>query len=208
MKALILVDIQNDFLPGGALAVNQGDEVIPVVNRISPLFDLIVSTQDWHPLNHGSFAANHEGKSPGEVISLHELTQVLWPVHCVQESPGAAFAGNLDMTSVAKVFPKGTDPEIDSYSGFYDNGHRKSTGMGEYLKQKGVKTVYIAGLATDYCVKFTALDACSEGFETVVIRDGCRAVNLQPGDDEKAFMEMEMGGAQIIHSEIITRNGI
>ncbi|MCB0839717.1 MAG: bifunctional nicotinamidase/pyrazinamidase [Bacteroidetes bacterium] len=197
-KALIIVDIQNDFLPGGALAVNEGDQIIPLVNSIQNQFDLIVATQDWHPANHGSFAANHQEKSPGEVIDLYGLTQVLWPVHCVQNSPGAEFASDLDMKQVAKIFPKGTDPDIDSYSGFFDNGRKKKTGLGDFLQSEGVTHVYVVGLATDYCVKYTALDAASLGFQTTVIKDACRGVNLQPNDTEDALSEMLAKGIKIM----------
>ena len=197
-KALIIVDIQNDFLPGGALAVNEGDQIIPLVNSIQNQFDLIVATQDWHPANHGSFAANHQEKSPGEVIDLYGLTQVLWPVHCVQNSPGAEFASDLDMKQVAKIFPKGTDPNIDSYSGFFDNGRKKKTGLGDFLQSEGVTHVYVVGLATDYCVKYTALDAASLGFQTTVIKDACRGVNLQPNDTEDALSEMLAKGIKIM----------
>ncbi len=204
MDALILVDIQNDFLPGGALAVQQGDAVIPVANKLQPYFDCVVATQDFHPSGHLSFAANHPGKKPGEHITLKGLDQVLWPVHCVQDTPGAAFAKSLNRTRVEKIFQKGTDAEIDSYSGFYDNGHLKATGLGDYLKKRGVSRVIIAGLATDYCIKFTALDARQLGFETVVVKDGTRAVNLQEGDDERAMKEMEDWGVKLLTlSEII-----
>lgn len=203
MDALILVDIQHDFLPGGALAVRRGDEVIPVVNELQKYFDLIVATQDYHPRNHLSFAANHERKEPGDHITLKGLDQVLWPVHCVQESSGAAFAEALHMEKVAKVFQKGTDPEIDSYSGFYDNGHLKATGLGDYLKEKGVDRVIIVGLAADYCVKFTALDARQLGFDTVVVKDGTHAVNLQEGDFERAMEQLESNGVKIRTSEEI-----
>ena len=139
MNALILVDIQNDFVPGGALAVPEDDAVIPIANRLQEnrRFDLIVATQDWHPADHGSFAANHPGRKVGEMIDLHGLPQILWPVHCVQETRGAAFADGLATMKIEKVFTKGTDPAIDSYSGFFDNGHRRSTGMGEYLRARG-----------------------------------------------------------------------
>lgn len=197
MDALILVDIQNDFLPGGALAVQQGDEVIPVANELQKYFDLVVATQDFHPQNHLSFAVNHQGKAPGEHIDLKGLDQVLWPAHCVQGSAGAEFADALEMDKVAKVFQKGTDPEIDSYSGFYDNGHLKATGLGDYLKEKDVDRVVIVGLAADYCVKFTALDARQLEFDTVVVRDGTRAVNLQEDDFEKALEELSSQGIKI-----------
>ena len=201
MRALILVDIQNDFLPGGALAVPHGDEVVPVANRLSPLFGLVVATQDWHPRDHGSFAANHPGKKPGDVIELHGLRQILWPVHCVQGTPGADFAPGLDTSRIKRVFQKGTDPAIDSYSGFFDNGHRKSTGLGDYLLEQMVSQVLVMGLATDYCVKFTALDSIQRlGFSTYVIRDGCRGVNLQHGDTDRAFEEMTANKVSVCHS--------
>lgn len=206
MDALILVDIQKDFLPGGALAVSQGDQVIPVANELQKHFNLVVATQDYHPASHLSFAANHKGKKPGDHIELKGLDQVLWPVHCVQESEGAAFADTLEMDKVEKVFQKGTDPEIDSYSGFYDNGHLKATGLGDYLRQKGVDRVVIAGLAADYCVKYTALDAKGLGFDTVVVKDGTRAVNLQEVDFERALEEMESQGIRIVSSEEIKKN--
>lgn len=197
MKALILVDIQNDFLPGGALAVPEGDRVIPVANRMVPRFDLVVATQDCHPAGHGSFAANHAGRRPGEVIQLGGLPQVLWPVHCVQNTPGAAFAPDLDVSRVARVFPKGTDPEIDSYCGFFDNGHRKATGLGDYLRDHGVTEVAVLGLATDYCVKATAIDARNLGFETTLILDGCRGVELAPGDCARAVEEINRTGVRV-----------
>jgi nicotinamidase/pyrazinamidase len=197
MKALVLVDIQNDFLPGGALAVPEGDAVVPVANRLQPAFDLVVATQDWHPSNHGSFAANHPGAKPGQVIDLHGLRQVLWPVHCVQHTPGAALAPGLKTVRIARVFQKGTDPEIDSYSGFFDNGHRKATGLELYLKERGVTDVFIAGLATDYCVKFTALDAVKAGLRAGLVADGCRGVNLQPGDSDRAIDELKRGGVRV-----------
>lgn len=200
MKALILVDIQNDFVPGGALPVKEGDQIVPLVNAIQAGFELVVATQDWHPPEHESFAANHPGREVGEVIDLHGLQQVLWPVHCVQHSWGADFVPELDRSRVARVFHKGTDPHIDSYSGFFDNGHRKATGLGDYLREKGVEEVYIVGLATDYCVKFTALDACSLGFRTYVIADACRGVNLQPNDSQLALQAMREAGAHIIQS--------
>ncbi len=198
--ALILVDVQNDFLPGGALAVPEGDEIVPLINKLQAQFDLVLATQDHHPANHGSFAANHRGHQPGEVIDLDGLSQILWPVHCVQGSHGAAFSNDLDMKKVTKVFTKGENPNIDSYSGFFDNGKRQKTGLGDYLKERRVDRVYIVGLATDYCVKFTALDAVDLGFDTYVIKDATRAVNLQPGDFEKSLLEMEKAGVKVIES--------
>lgn len=197
-RALILVDLQNDFMPDGALPVPEGYDVIEVANALQSRFDLVVATQDWHPPDHRSFASNHPGKQPGDVVDLEGLEQILWPDHCVQDTRGAEFVRGLELDHVARVFQKGTDPFIDSYSGFSDNGHRKSTGLDEYLRDHGVDTVYVAGVATDYCVKYTALDALRQGFDTWVVRDGCRAVNLAPGDDDRAFAEMRSAGAHIV----------
>lgn len=198
-KALILVDLQYDFCPGGALEVARGDETIAVANRVARHFELVVATQDWHPADHGSFAANHEGAEPYQVIDLNGLQQVLWPVHCVQGTRGAAFHDDLTAT-VTKVFPKGTDATVDSYSGFWDNGKRKPTGLAPWLREQGVRAVYVLGLATDYCVKFTALDACGEGFATFLIEDGCRAVNLVAGDGERAIDDMRSSGVVVVES--------
>jgi len=203
MKALILVDIQNDFVPGGALAVPRGDEVVFVANRVQRSFDLVVATQDWHPAGHGSFAANHPGRNPGDVIDLDGLAQVLWPIHCVQHTHGAEFVAELNTDSIAKVFRKGTDPLIDSYSGFFDNGRRKATGLGDYLTSRGVTEVFVMGLATDYCVKFTALDAVRLGFKTFLIEDGCRGVELAKGDSARAIMEMKRAGVIVVTSGVL-----
>ncbi len=202
-RALILVDIQNDFIPGGSLAVADGDATVPVANRLQPHFDLVVATQDWHPANHGSFASNHPGRKPGELSELGGLPQVLWPDHCVQGSRGAEFHHDLDLSRVARVFRKGTDPEIDSYSGFFDNGHRKATGLGDYLREQEVTDVYVMGLATDYCVKWTALDALQLGFRTHLIEDGSRGVELKPGDVAAAVEEVRRAGAEITSSGAI-----
>lgn len=198
MKALIIVDIQNDFLPGGALAVPGGEEIIPLVNRLQDKFDLVVATQDWHPAGHGSFASSHPGKKTGEVIMLNGMEQILWPDHCVQGTHGAEFAGGLDVSRIAGIIRKGTDPGIDSYSGFFDNGRKKDTGLHEFLKSNGVDTVYIAGLATDYCVKYTALDAAALGYGTFVIAGATRAVNLKSGDYDRALEEMKAAGMKIV----------
>ncbi len=194
MRALIIVDLQYDFMPGGALAVADGDATVAVANRLMPHFDLVVATQDFHPPGHGSFASQHAGTAPGEQIDLHGLPQTLWPDHCVQGTRGAELHEALECARVARVFPKGTDTAVDSYSGFFDNGKRKATGLGDYLKGEGVTEVFVMGLATDYCVKFTALDAAELGFATRVITDGCRAVNLQPGDGEAALAELREAG--------------
>jgi nicotinamidase/pyrazinamidase len=203
MKALIIVDVQNDFCPGGALAVPEGDQVVPVVNELMDQFDLVIATQDWHPQNHGSFAANHEGKNPGEVIKLGSLSQVLWPVHCVQHSEGADFHPGLDRDKIEKVFVKGTDSSVDSYSGFFDNGKIKATGLGDYLRVKGVKSVHVCGLATDYCVKATAVDAHELGLETTIVADACRGVDLNEGDVQKAIDDMLESGIKMVSSRSI-----
>jgi nicotinamidase/pyrazinamidase len=201
MKALILVDLQYDFMPGGALAVPDGDAVVPLANRLQGAFELVVATQDWHPANHGSFAANHPGRAPGEVITLGGLPQVLWPTHCVQGSKGAELVAGLDRSRIAAVLQKGCDPAIDSYSGFFDNGGRRSTGLGEFLQARGVEEVFVLGLATDYCVKFTALDAVGLKFKRVsLVVDACRAVDLSPGDGEAAIAAMQAAGVALVRS--------
>lgn len=207
MRALIVVDLQNDFMPGGALAVAEGDAVVAVANRLIPRFELVVATQDWHPAEHGSFAANHADRRPGEVIDLDGLDQVLWPVHCVQGGAGAAFHADLDVDGITEVFPKGQDPKVDSYSGFFDNGKRRATGLGDYLRAKGVDEVFVLGLATDYCVKFTALDAVALGFRTSLIADACRAVNLRPEDGAEAIAAMAEAGVAIVASTDIASAG-
>ncbi len=203
MKALILVDLQNDFCPGGALPVPEGDAVIPLANALQGRFDLVVATRDWHPANHASFAASHPGRKAGEVIELDGLAQVLWPVHCVEGTWGAEFHPALDRRRIAQVFRKGTDPRIDSYSGFFDNGRRHSTGLADYLRQRGVSEVFVCGLATDYCVKFTALDAVELGFATRVVLDACRGVDLQPGDVRRAVDEMQSRGVVMVDSDTL-----
>lgn len=199
-RALIIADIQYDFIPGGSLAVARGEEVVPVANRLQPHFDLVVATQDWHPQNHGSFASNHPGRRPGDLSELAGLPQVLWPDHCVQGSHGAELHRDLDLSRVARVFRKGTDPAIDSYSGFFDNGHRKSTGLGDYLRAEEVTDVYVMGLATDYCVKWTALDAIRLGFRTHLVEDASRGVELAPGDVAAAIDEVRRAGGAIVRS--------
>lgn len=203
MKALILVDLQNDFCANGALEVPEGNAVIPIANQLIPQFELVIATQDWHPADHKSFAANHLFRQPGMVIDLHGLSQVLWPIHCVQESYGAQFVKELNTEGIHKIFQKGTDAEIDSYSGFFDNGKRKATGLGDYLKEQGVTEVYVLGLATDYCVKFTTLDALELGFKTYLIEDACRGVDLQVGDCARAIEEMRAAGAHIVSSGVL-----
>ncbi|MGH7131814.1 MAG: bifunctional nicotinamidase/pyrazinamidase [Phycisphaerales bacterium] len=198
MKSLILVDIQNDFLPGGALAVPRGDEVIPAANALVEEFDCIVATQDWHPAGHESFASSHAARRVGEVIDLHGLAQVLWPDHCVQGTRGAELAGALDRSRIERVFTKGESPTIDSYSGFYDNGRRRATGLAAWLRARGIDEVCVVGLATDYCVKATAIDAAREGLVTSVDLAACRGVELRPGDIGRACEEMREAGVLCI----------
>lgn len=194
-KAFLVVDVQNDFLPGGALGVHEGEKVVPLINQlIKQPFDLTVASLDWHPEAHGSFAETH-GKQVGEHTTLRGMDQILWPVHCVQDTSGAAFSDDLDHEHFDRVFHKGTDEGIDSYSAFFDNGHLKATGMGDYLKEHGITDLYIAGLTTDYCVKFSVLDALHLGFRAHVIQDACKPVNLSPNDEEKALAEMKKAGA-------------
>jgi nicotinamidase/pyrazinamidase len=200
MNALIIVDLQNDFLPGGALAVPGGDEVIPLANELQRRFDVVLVTQDWHPPDHGSFAANHPGKKPGDRIMLDGMEQILWPVHCVRNTRGAEFAPSFSTTRIAHVFHKGIDPRIDSYSTFFDNAHRRSTGLTDYLKDRSIKDIYLLGLALDYCVKYSALDARQLGLNTHVVLDGCRGIDLQPGDLDRAVDEMKRVGATILQS--------
>lgn len=201
MQALLLVDIQNDFTPGepgGVLAVPNGDEVIPVANRSMLNYELVVAMQDWHPPDHKSFASQHPGRQIGEVIDLEGLEQILWPDHCVQNTIGVEFCAELNMAGIHKVVRKGTAPDIDSYSGFFDNGHRKATGLTQLLREHSVTTVDVMGLATDYCVKFTALDAIKEGFATRLIVAGCRGVELNTGDCAIAMEQMMAAGVEMI----------
>lgn len=202
MRALIFVDPQNDFLPGGALAVTDGDQIIPVANRLlaerGRLFDFVVATQDWHPAGHESFASSHKNQNIGSVIDLHGLQQIMWPDHCVQGSNGAAFSENLMIHKIDGIFRKGTHRAVDSYSGFFDNARRGDTGLNTWLKDHDVTDLTIMGLATDYCVKFTVLDALSLGFQVAVVADGCRAVNLAQGDETRAFNDMRDAGAEVV----------
>lgn len=202
-NCLILVDIQNDFCPGGALAVPEGKVVIPLANSLQPYFPLVVATQDWHPPHHVSFASSHPNQAPGSHIMLGELEQIVWPDHCVQRTAGAALHPALDTQRISKIFHKGIDPAIDSYSAFYDNAHQRSTGLSDYLRAQGIRRVYIAGLATDYCVKYSALDAIHEGFDVSVILDACRGVELMPGDTARACTEMQAAGIKLIQSSEI-----
>lgn len=201
MDALLIVDVQNDFLPGGSLPVPEGDKIIPVINALQPRFKHIIATKDWHPANHGSFASNHPGHQVGEVITLNGLEQILWPDHCVKGSPGAEFSPLLNQSLIQKVIFKGSDPAVDSYSAFFDNGRRIQTELHNYLRIKGIKRLYVTGLAADVCVYFTVKDALELGYETFLITDATKGVNLQPDDTDKAFEDMRNRGAKLIRSE-------
>jgi nicotinamidase/pyrazinamidase len=200
MRALLLIDIQNDFMPGGSLAVPDGDAVVPVANALMPKFALVVATQDWHPADHGSFAINHPGNVPGDVIELGGVPQVLWPSHCVQDTPGAAFHPGLNVVDIDEVFRKGTHPEVDSYSGFFDNNRSHETGLDEFLKARAVDEIVVAGLATDYCVRATCLDGADLGYAVTLVEDGCRAVNLGPDDGNLAIQQMRNAGVAVARS--------
>lgn len=199
--ALLLIDIQNDFCPGGALAVTEGDQVVAVANRFIAQWKenagLVVASQDWHPANHGSFAAN-AGTVPGEVGMLNGLQQVWWPVHCVQHSAGAAFHPALAIQQVDRVFQKGQAADVDSYSAFNDNGHRHATGLDAWLQSQQISELTVMGLATDYCVLFSVLDALTAGYRVNVVAAGCRGVNLQADDSKNALAAMSRQGAVIV----------
>lgn len=205
-KALIMVDLQNDFCQGGHLAVPDGDAVIKVANELQVHFDIIVATQDWHPENHVSFASNHPGYGIGDVAEFEHINQVLWPTHCVQNSKGADFHPDLDVTKISKIVHKGTDAKVDSYSAFFDNAHMRTTGLENYLNARHVQDLYIMGLATDYCVKYSSLDAIKLGFNVFVIKDACRGVDLKPGDVDAAFKEMQESGVQLITASDIGKS--
>lgn len=193
-KALLLVDIQNDFLPGGSLPVQKGYEVIPVANRAIPFFEIVLAIQDWHPANHCSFISQHLGHKAGDVILINSLPQTLWPDHCLQNTHGAKLASELNSKPILRIFRKGTDKDFDSYSGFYDNALRKSTGLGEYLIEMDIEEITIIGLTTEYCVNFTALDALALGLKPRVILEGIRGVELMHGDCVKALDKMRSAG--------------
>jgi nicotinamidase/pyrazinamidase len=201
MNALILVDIQNDFMSGGALAVPQGNLILPITNAIQQKFDLVIATQDWHPQGHKSFASSHPGKKIFATIELNGLEQVLWPDHCVQGTSGADFHKDLDTTKVEAIFRKGMDVNIDSYSGLYDNGRRKSTGMAGYLKERNVTKAFVCGLASDYCVYFTAKDLIQDGFETFFIEDATRPISNDGFSDAKSTLR-QMGAHIITHADL------
>lgn len=199
--ALLIVDVQNDFLPGGALAVSDGDQIIPVINRIQKKFDFIVASQDFHPANHKSFAANHKNGKIGELIVWKENLQILWPTHCVQNTEGAEFHKDLDRKNWKAIIRKGVDSDVDSYSAFFDNAYQIDTGLGKYLKDQQIDRVFVCGLALDYCVRYSALDSFALEFETYLITDATRAVNMSPTDGDDALEELKKTGVKLITSD-------
>ncbi len=195
-RTLILIDIQNDFTEGGSLAVPDGNKIIPIVNQLQFEFDHVVATQDWHPQSHGSFASNHPGKKPFDVIDLDGLKQTLWPDHCVQGSFGAEFHPDLETRKIASIFRKGMDPNIDSYSGFFDNGRRKQTGLKGYLTGLGLHALYFCGLALDYCVYYSIKDALEEGFDCFLYVDATRAISVD--QQEEILEELTRKGVHLL----------
>ncbi|WP_333660732.1 bifunctional nicotinamidase/pyrazinamidase [Chishuiella changwenlii] len=177
MRALIIVDLQNDFLPGGALAVNEGDKIIQRINQLQEKYDIIVATQDWHPSQHKSFASMHAGKEPFDVIDLNGTRQVLWPDHCVQGSKGAELHKDLNQNKIRAIFRKGMNPEVDSYSAFFDVNKKNPTGLDGFLKNLNVTSVFVCGLAADYCVYYTAKDALELGYTTSILEGSTKAIN-------------------------------
>lgn len=206
MTALILVDLQNDFMPGGALAVREGDKVLPIVNTLLSFpFDLIIATKDYHPKGHVSFASTHKRKV-GDHVECDGNIQLLWPDHCVQGTNGAEFHKNFNYHKVNVIIEKGIEKNVDSYSTFFDNQNKRSTGLEAILKEKKIHTLYLAGLATDYCVKYSALDGLRLKFKVYVVKEGCRGVNLRPFDADHAFEEMAHAGAHIVSIGDVKKN--
>ncbi|AEH77490.1 probabable pyrazinamidase/nicotinamidase protein [Sinorhizobium meliloti SM11] len=196
-EALIVIDMQNDFCPGGALAVEGGDEIVPAVNRLIDASPHVVLTQDWHPAGHSSFASTHPGKAPFQTVAMPYGEQTLWPEHCVQGSAGADFHPSLRWTSAELVIRKGFRREIDSYSAFFENDHRTPTGLAGYLRERGIKSVTLCGLATDFCVAFSALDAVAKGFSTSVVLGACRGIDLN-GSLAAMTLRMRDAGVRLI----------
>jgi nicotinamidase/pyrazinamidase len=200
MKALLIVDVQNDFCPGGALEVPGGDQIIPVINALSNTFDSVIQTQDWHPEGHSSFASSHSDKEPFETIEMPYGTQVLWPDHCVQGSGGADFHPDLETNRSQLIVRKGFRKEIDSYSAFFENDDKTSTGLTGYLRERDIDTLYAVGLATDFCVKWSVLDGIKEGFDLFVVEDAVKGIDID-GSVDQAWSEMLGAGAQKVSSE-------
>ncbi len=199
---LVIVDVQNDFCPGGALAVPDGDSVVPVINRIAPAFAQVVLAQDWHPPGHQSFASSHPGRQPFETIEAAYGPQTLWPDHCVQDTPGAAFHADLETVRAEMIIRKGYRAEIDSYSAFFENDRKTATGLRGYLRERGLGRAFLCGLAGDYCVAYSAIDAAKDGFEAVVIEDACRTIDLD-GSLATAREAMTQAGVRFIDSSAL-----
>lgn len=197
--ALLVIDVQNDFTPGGQLAVPEGDQIVPLINRLGGLFKQVVIAQDWHPSGHASFASSHPGRQPYEVIQLPYGEQVLWPEHCVQGTSGAEFHPELNLPHAQLIIRKGCNPDIDSYSAFLEADRRTTTGLAGYLKERGIDTVYMVGLALDFCVMFSALDARAAGFNAFVVLDACRAID-RDGSLAAAMERMQTAGVGLIQS--------
>ena len=200
MRALLIVDMQNDFCPGGALPVPEGDAIVPLINQLADEFDHVLQTQDWHPVHHQSFASQHDGADPYDTVEMDYGTQVLWPDHCVQGTNGAAFHPDLDTTKSELIIRKGFRPEIDSYSAFFENDDTTPTGLAGYLRERDIDTLFVCGLAADFCVKWSALDSRKQGFDVFVVEDATRGID-QDGSLAQAWQEMNDAGVQIISTE-------
>lgn len=200
---LLIIDVQNDFCPGGALAVTDGDSIVPIINNLIPQFSNVALTQDWHPAGHSSFATSHPGHDPFTSIAMPYGEQTLWPDHCIQGSKGAQFHDALNTHPASIVIRKGYNPAVDSYSAFYENDHQTSTGLGGFLRDRKIQQIFCVGLALDYCVFYSARDAIKEGFKTTVITDACRAIDMD-GSAKKAIDEMATNGISLIESNVLT----
>ncbi|MBI2743566.1 MAG: bifunctional nicotinamidase/pyrazinamidase [Chlamydiales bacterium] len=203
MRALLIVDMQNDFMPKGPLAVPNADRTVSLINSLMPKFSLVIATQDCHPADHVSFAQNHPGRKPGEMIKVRGIEQILWPVHCVQKTLGAELTKDLDRSRIETIFYKGTDKWIDSYSAFFDNARKRSTGLFDFLKLKGVTELFVCGVATDYCVLYSVIDALDLGLSVTVITDACSGIDLSPGDVDAAYATMSEKGAHLVTSKAL-----
>lgn len=202
MKALLIIDVQNDFCPGGALEVPEGDKVVPIINSLLPHFDAVIQTQDWHPAGHHSFASSHNQKEPFDSVEMEYGEQVLWPDHCVQGSEGALFHPDLKSLKTQVIIRKGFRKEIDSYSAFYENDNKTKTGLDGYLKTRGIDTLFVAGLATDFCIKWSVLDGIRDGFKMNLVKDAVRGIDMDGSVDE-AWKEMNRAGAGTVNSDHI-----
>lgn len=204
-EALIIIDLQKDFCPGGSLAVEKGDTIVPVVNTASSAFSQVIATKDWHPAGHVSFASSHQGRNPLDTLSLGNIEQVLWPDHCVAGTKGADFHPDLDLKPLTLILHKGTKKNLDSYSAFFENDRKTSTGLAGYLKDLRIRELYLSGLATDYCVFYTVMDALALGFSVKVIKEAVYGVGFPEGSIERAVKTMEEGGARFISIKEITK---